>query len=105
MTDLNAMSIEDLKKLRKDVEKAIETYHEREKLAALAEIEAIAREKGFSLPELLKSTGKKKSGGGVPRYANPENPAQTWTGRGRRPGWLDSALKSGRALEDFRIGG
>ena len=105
MTHLNAMSIDELKKLKKDVDKAIETYHEREKLAALAEIEALAREKGFSLPELLKATGKKKGSAGVPKFVNPENPAQTWTGRGRRPGWIEAALKSGKSLDDFRIAG
>lgn len=25
---------------------------------------------------------------GVPKYRNPADPAQTWTGRGKRPAWL-----------------
>ena len=103
MTDLNAMSLDELKKLKKDVDKAIETFREREKIAALAEVEALAREKGFSLPELLKTSGRKPRTVNAPKYVNPDNPAQTWTGRGRRPGWIEEALAAGKSLEDMKI--
>ncbi len=103
MANLNNMSLDDLKKLKKDVDRAIETYREREKLAALAEVEALAREKGYSLPELMKTTGKKTRSTGLPKYANPADPTQTWTGRGRRPGWIEEALSAGKSLEDMKI--
>jgi DNA-binding protein H-NS len=38
-----------------------------------------------------------------PKYRNPDNPAQTWAGRGLQPKWLIQALKSGRKLESFRV--
>jgi DNA-binding protein H-NS len=38
-----------------------------------------------------------------PKYQNPAVPAETWSGRGKRPRWLVSALKAGRAIEDFKI--
>jgi DNA-binding protein H-NS len=38
-----------------------------------------------------------------PKYRNPAVPAETWSGRGKRPRWLVSALKAGRAIEDFKI--
>src|SRR5271168_5032073 len=41
----------------------------------------------------------------APKYRNPENPAETWAGRGLRPRWLVAALKGGKKLEDFGIGG
>lgn len=40
-----------------------------------------------------------------PKYRNPAVPAETWSGRGKRPRWLVSALKAGRAIEDFKIHG
>lgn len=40
----------------------------------------------------------------VPKYFNPEVPTETWAGRGKQPIWLVSALRSGRKLEEFRIG-
>lgn len=38
-----------------------------------------------------------------PKYRNPAVPAETWSGRGKRPRWLVSALKAGRAIDDFKI--
>ena len=38
-----------------------------------------------------------------PLYRNPDNPAEVWSGRGHRPGWLKSRLDAGRKLEEFRI--
>jgi DNA-binding protein H-NS len=39
----------------------------------------------------------------APKYRNPENPSETWAGRGLKPRWLASALKAGHKLEDFLI--
>jgi DNA-binding protein H-NS len=39
----------------------------------------------------------------APKYRNPENPAETWAGRGLRPRWLTAAIKAGQKLEDFAI--
>jgi DNA-binding protein H-NS len=41
----------------------------------------------------------------APKYRNPENSAETWAGRGLRPRWLVAAIKGGKTLEDFAIGG
>jgi DNA-binding protein H-NS len=38
-----------------------------------------------------------------PKYVNPENPAETWAGRGLKPRWLAAKRKSGKKLEDFSI--
>lgn len=38
-----------------------------------------------------------------PLYRNPENPSETWSGRGNKPRWLASKLKSGKTVEEFRI--
>ena len=39
----------------------------------------------------------------LPQYRNPDQPSETWTGRGKRPRWLVAQLKSGGRIEDFRI--
>jgi len=38
-----------------------------------------------------------------PKYQNPAEPSETWSGRGKQPRWLVSALKAGGTIEDFRI--
>jgi DNA-binding protein H-NS len=38
-----------------------------------------------------------------PKFRNPDEPSQTWAGRGERPRWLVAKLRLGRAIDDFRI--
>ena len=38
-----------------------------------------------------------------PKFRNPEQPSETWTGRGKKPRWLTAQLKSGKQINDFRI--
>jgi len=37
------------------------------------------------------------------KYANPEDPSETWTGRGRKPRWLTAKLKDGDKMDKFLI--
>ena len=37
-----------------------------------------------------------------PKYRNPANKQETWTGRGRQPKWVVALLKAGKKLEDVR---
>jgi DNA-binding protein H-NS len=38
-----------------------------------------------------------------PKFRNPEQPSETWAGRGKKPRWLIAQLKSGKQIDDFRI--
>jgi DNA-binding protein H-NS len=40
----------------------------------------------------------------VPKYRNPNNLNETWSGRGKRPRWLAAQLRSGKRLNHFLIG-
>lgn len=100
--DLETMSLDELKALQKQVAKAIEGYKDRERLKALAELEAKAQEMGFSLSDLL-GTKKTRKGSGIPKYRHPDDAAVTWTGKGRRPAWVNEALAAGKTMEDLAI--
>lgn len=101
--DLEQLSLKDLKDLRNQVEKAIASFEERRKAAAVAELEEQAKKMGFSLSELTGAVASKKRKPAAPKYANPDDPAQTWTGRGRRPRWVEAAFAKGKSLEDLAI--
>jgi len=103
MTDLESLSLDELKKLRKDVDNEIRTFNDRKKRKALAEVEAFAREKGLSPSDLTEIVKRRTRKPARPKYAHPDNPEQTWSGRGRRPRWLDDALSKGRSLEDLAV--
>ena len=39
----------------------------------------------------------------IPKFRNPDDPSQTWAGRGKQPRWFVSQLRSGRPMDDLRI--
>jgi DNA-binding protein H-NS len=39
----------------------------------------------------------------LPKYQNPKNPAQTWSGRGKQPHWVQAQLRAGKKLDRFLI--
>jgi DNA-binding protein H-NS len=101
--DLDSMTLDELKKLQKDVNKAVDGYQDRQRKDALAAAEAAARELGFSLAELTGAPVKKTKSVSAPKYRHPENPEQTWTGRGRQPDWIKDALEKGQSKDEFLI--
>ena len=38
-----------------------------------------------------------------PKYQNPQNAAETWSGRGKQPRWLTAQVRSGKKLDNFLI--
>lgn len=99
---LEKMSLEDLKQLRKDVEKAIDTFEARQLAEARQKLEAQAKELGYSLETIVgvSKTGNPKR---VPKFRHPENPTLTWTGMGRKPKWFIDAIDAGMSKDDLRI--
>jgi DNA-binding protein H-NS len=68
---------------------------------------AAARAEGYSIEELFGDGRKASAAKGRPvpaKYRNPADPAQTWSGRGKRPRWFSDALEAGRKEKDLRIG-
>ena len=101
--DLNGMSLKELKELQTQVTKAINGYEDRKKKEALAELEEKARAMGFSLSELTGLAPTRKRSPAVAKYANPTDSSDTWSGRGRKPRWFESALRAGKKPEDMAI--
>ena len=102
--DLEALSLSELKKIQKDIAKAISTYQDRQKAEARAKVEALARELGYSLAELVGTETKIARVPAPAKYRHPENPALTWSGRGRKPQWFVEALSASKTAKDMAIG-
>lgn len=101
--NLNTLSLKELKDLQSQVAKAISTFEDRKKKEAIAELEEKARAMGFSLAELTGTQVGRKRTPAVPKYANPADASDTWSGRGRKPRWFEAALKAGKAPEDLAV--
>lgn len=101
--NLNALSLKELKELQTQVAKAIATFEDRRKKEALSELEDKARALGFSLAELTGGAVARKRAPATAKYANPANPSDTWSGRGRKPRWFEAALNAGKSPEDLAL--
>jgi DNA-binding protein H-NS len=94
--DVEALSLKELQKLQKDLAKAISTYEDRHKAEARAKVEAIAKEMGYSLADLIAVEVKTTRAPAAVKYRHPENAAVTWSGRGRKPQWFSDHINAGR---------
>ena len=101
--DLEALSLSELKKIQKDVAKAISNYEDRHKAEARTKLDAIAKEMGYSLADLIGTEVKPSRAPAAAKYRHPENPSLTWSGRGRKPLWFVAALDAGKTPEDLAI--
>ena len=103
-TDLEKMSHRELKALEVRIERLKLEKRESERAALRAKLTELAREHGFDIKELI-GHGKGRNGSVAAKYRDPQNPENTWTGRGRMPRWMVAAMKGGKAKkEDFLIG-
>lgn len=92
------------------INKAQSRQHElrKEKVAKLRDkIHALIKAEGFSFEDVF---GQGRAGKGrrtgatvAPKYRNPLDPEQTWSGRGKRPRWFNDALKAGKKEKDLAI--
>lgn len=113
--DLSDMTVAELNKLARAVEKEIAAKEKRARKDALAEMKAVASKHGLALEDLIggdepakparkpRKAKKAKKAKAPAKYANPADKSQTWSGRGRRPDWVNAGLAAGKSLDDFAI--
>jgi DNA-binding protein H-NS len=91
--NLKSMSIDKLSKLREQVDAAFN--------AKVIEERRVVQDQLSKLERLAAGGARGRGvrgrprGAVAPKYRNPDNPAETWAGRGLKPRWLAAALKSG----------
>ncbi|WP_424975415.1 H-NS family nucleoid-associated regulatory protein [Dinoroseobacter sp. S124A] len=94
--DLSKMTLDELNTLEKDVQKAKVAVEKKRVVQARKALEETAKQHGVSLEEIFGAKSEIKGASkSAPKYANPDNPEQTWTGRGRQPTWYREAVGAG----------
>jgi DNA-binding protein H-NS len=90
--DLEQMSLDHLWELHVKVSDVLKDKTEQERQRLVEQLRYLqgAVYRGRPYPQVL------------PKYRNPDYPAETWTGRGKRPRWLRARLDSGARMDDFR---
>jgi DNA-binding protein H-NS len=108
--DLAQLSVSDLKQLQKDIGNEFKSRESRILKEAREEVRAIEVKYGLTIEDIL--AGKKSSTSVAqnverkkvdPKYRNPENSSETWTGRGKKPVWFEKAIQNGKKPEDLLI--
>jgi DNA-binding protein H-NS len=102
--DLKAMTFDDLIALKQAIQAHLSERAEKEKRELRAKLERLEEfvdgDPGSPAKDRSPLARRRKP---EPRYRNPDNPSETWAGRGLTPRWMQSLLKQGMKREDFEI--
>ena len=92
-TELDRMSTDDLWSLHVELSQLLQQRIEQEKLQLEERLTRLQ----------TPVSGRRPYPPVSPKYRNPDQPSETWAGRGKQPRWLVAQLRSGRRIEDFSI--
>lgn len=95
MSDLQAMTTEALNSMRSEIEAELRRREAKERAEARKKIVDLAATHGIDLSS-INATSKA-------RYRNPDAPSETWTGKGRKPKWVQDHLAAGKTLADLEL--
>ena len=101
--DLETMGFDELWLLHEELTKILSEKIAAEKLQLEQRLAQLNRVKQTDVEGAPANRPRRKYPKVRPKYYNPSQPTQKWSGRGKQPRWLVTALESGRKLEDFRI--
>lgn len=100
--DFQKLSFVELTDLKNKVDSEIKSREHEEKSRAKKQIVELAKVHGLNIEDLLgKSGGTRKPV--EAKYRHPAQPSLTWTGRGRKPLWVQGLLAAGKSLQDLAI--
>jgi DNA-binding protein H-NS len=107
--NLEAMSIDEMWQLHENIIQVLSVRLTSEKQALEKRLAQLRRDKEMTRLEAhdggakITSPERRKYPRVVPKYQNPDVPSETWSGRGKRPRWLTTAIMAGRTIEEFMI--
>lgn len=114
--DLSRLSAKELDNLISKARSRMAALKKRKPIATVrGKLTALAKAEGYTIAELFggaaattpaprkAATRGKPTGKVAPKYRNPDNPKETWTGRGMQPRWLAAQVRRGKSPTDFLI--
>lgn len=117
--DIDALSSKELTALINQAKKRKTALVKRKPITQVRKrLMQVAKTEGYTIAELFGGPGaaaagaprtsaprktRKTTGKVAPKYRNPENAGETWTGRGRQPRWLTAYTDAGRNRDEFLI--
>lgn len=90
--DFKQLSLTELETMQVKLHSHLETLLDRKRREALTQIQTLIREHGLTYDEVVLAARTAAKRGKAPAiYRNPENPRQTWSGKGEAPEWFEQA--------------
>lgn len=107
---LETLNLKELLSLEESVKKIIAQRRDAQRALVRQQVEEFIEGMGFSVDDLFVKSWVTANPRNIdqrrfvaPKYRNPEDSSETWTGRGRKPKWVEKALKKGLTLEAITI--
>lgn len=95
--NLESLSPTELQALIKNAEAQMESARKNHVKEVRTKIDGILAGAGLTIGDVYPTRGGRSAKGPkavvAPKYRNPDNASQTWSGRGKRPLWFVEALK------------
>lgn len=104
--DLSTLSVIELRELQQQIPAEIKRREALDKVNILNEVRAFAKARGYAIEDLLGKESKVKTTAGNKvkvKYRHPQNPELEWTGRGRKPKWVEAWVAGGASLENLLV--
>jgi DNA-binding protein H-NS len=103
LNKVSELNFADLLNLREAVDAEIKARQAEERAKAKKQILELAKTFNISVEDVLSKgvAGRKPV---EAKYRHPGDSSLTWTGRGRKPAWVQSLLDQGKSLDDLLIG-
>lgn len=99
-SDLAKLPLDDLWRLHEQITQLLDSRLQQEARELQRRLDELGRKFGGAPSDIPQRRPYPKV---EPKFRNPKDPSQTWSGRGKQPRWVIELLVSGRNLDEFRI--
>jgi len=105
--DLSTLSIVELRDLQQQIPQELKRRESQDKANILNEVRAFAKARGYAIEDLLGKEAKVKAVGGSGKvkvkYRHPADASLEWTGRGRKPKWVEAWVAGGASMDALLV--
>lgn len=104
--DISTLSLAELRELERLIPREIRRREVEEKAMVRKEVEAMVAARGYSLDDLIDASSTRGARAGLKvavKYRHPQQRDLTWTGRGRKPHWVEAWVNEGGSLDQLVV--